>query len=165
MQASGDRLAEGININLSLTALGNVIEALVAAGKRHIPYRDSKLTRLLQDSLGGNTKTVMVRRQLCFVGIQCAQGHSMWTHADLGSRTHACTRLLASRSSTLQLLYSGAKSCDCHRRTHSQHCQYDSSALSSPAELGREQQDVCTASHCNRSVHAGGQRGPRGLEL
>ena len=59
-QAAGARLAEGININLSLTALGNVIEALVAAGSRHVPYRDSKLTRLLQDSLGGNTKTVMV---------------------------------------------------------------------------------------------------------
>eukprot|EP00892_Ulva_mutabilis_P004653 jgi/Ulvmu1/255/UM001_0259.1 len=59
-QASGSRLNEGIKINLSLTALGNVIEALVAAGDRHVPYRDSKLTRLLQDSLGGNTKTVMV---------------------------------------------------------------------------------------------------------
>jgi hypothetical protein len=64
-QASGERLAEGININLSLTALGNVIEALVAAGPRHVPYRDSKLTRLLQDSLGGNTKTVMVCCSSC----------------------------------------------------------------------------------------------------
>lgn len=61
-QATGNRLAEGIKINMSLTALGNVIEALVAARRdRHVPYRDSKLTRLLQDSLGGNTKTVMVR--------------------------------------------------------------------------------------------------------
>ncbi|GMH91959.1 hypothetical protein TL16_g12208 [Triparma laevis f. inornata] len=59
--ASGDRLKEGAKINLSLSALGNVISVL-ADGKsgKHIPYRDSKLTRLLQDSLGGNTKTLMM---------------------------------------------------------------------------------------------------------
>ena len=58
--AKGDRLKEATKINLSLSALGNVISALVDAKRSHIPYRDSKLTRLLQDSLGGNTKTVMV---------------------------------------------------------------------------------------------------------
>lgn len=58
--ATGDRLAEGAAINLSLSALGNVISALVDGKSQHIPYRDSKLTRLLQDSLGGNSKTVMV---------------------------------------------------------------------------------------------------------
>jgi len=57
--ATGDRLKEATKINLSLSALGNVISALVDARSSHIPYRDSKLTRLLQDSLGGNTKTVM----------------------------------------------------------------------------------------------------------
>ena len=50
-QASGDRLKEGAKINLSLSALGNVISALVDGKIAHIPYRDSKLTRLLQDSL------------------------------------------------------------------------------------------------------------------
>ncbi len=59
-QASGQRLKEATKINLSLSALGNVISALVAGSARHIPYRDSQLTRLLQDSLGGNTKTVML---------------------------------------------------------------------------------------------------------
>jgi Kinesin motor domain len=59
-QAVGDRLKEANKINLSLSALGNVISALVDGKSSHIPYRDSKLTRLLQDSLGGNTKTVMV---------------------------------------------------------------------------------------------------------
>ncbi|CAK4874878.1 unnamed protein product [Aphanomyces euteiches] len=58
--ATGARLKEGCKINLSLSALGNVISALVDGKGKHIPYRDSKLTRLLQDSLGGNTKTVMV---------------------------------------------------------------------------------------------------------
>lgn len=59
-QATGDRLKEANKINLSLSALGNVISALVDGKSSHIPYRDSKLTRLLQDSLGGNTKTVMI---------------------------------------------------------------------------------------------------------
>uniref|UniRef100_A0A7E4ZSY9 Kinesin-like protein n=1 Tax=Panagrellus redivivus TaxID=6233 RepID=A0A7E4ZSY9_PANRE len=59
--ATGERFKEGIKINLSLSALGNVISALVD-GKENseVPYRDSKLTRLLKDSLGGNSKTVMV---------------------------------------------------------------------------------------------------------
>ena len=49
-------------INKSLTALGKVIKSLTetAKGSRHIPYRDSKLTRILQDSLGGNSRTTMI---------------------------------------------------------------------------------------------------------
>jgi hypothetical protein len=58
--ATGDRLKEAAKINLSLTALGNVIAALVDGKSQHIPYRDSKLTRLLQDSLGGNAKTMVI---------------------------------------------------------------------------------------------------------
>jgi Kinesin motor domain len=59
-EAEGQRLKEAVNINLSLSALGNVISALVDAKSKHIPYRDSKLTKILQDSLGGNSKTVMI---------------------------------------------------------------------------------------------------------
>ncbi|KAM9841967.1 kinesin-like protein KIF3B [Aulostomus maculatus] len=58
--AKGRRLKEATKINLSLSALGNVISALADGKSTHVPYRDSKLTRLLQDSLGGNAKTVMI---------------------------------------------------------------------------------------------------------
>ena len=59
--ATGKRLEESKKINQSLSALGNVIAALTDSKARsHIPYRDSKLTRLLEDSLGGNCKTTMV---------------------------------------------------------------------------------------------------------
>ncbi|KAK7485932.1 hypothetical protein BaRGS_00022798 [Batillaria attramentaria] len=61
-RAEGDRFKEGVNINRGLLALGNVISALGEDTQKrgHIPYRDSKLTRLLQDSLGGNSHTLMV---------------------------------------------------------------------------------------------------------
>nr|XP_034332234.1 kinesin-like protein KIF21B isoform X6 [Crassostrea gigas] len=60
--ATGDRAKEGISINCGLLALGNVISALGDKAKKgsHVPYRDSKLTRLLQDSLGGNSRTLMI---------------------------------------------------------------------------------------------------------
>ena len=55
----GARFREGSNINKSLLALGNCINAL-ADGAKYIPYRNSKLTRLLKDSIGGNCRTVMI---------------------------------------------------------------------------------------------------------
>ena len=58
-KTSDEALKEGININLSLTTLGNVINLLVK-GAPHVPYRNSKLTKLLSDSLGGNSKTLMI---------------------------------------------------------------------------------------------------------
>ncbi len=59
--ATGQRLEECKKINQSLAALGNVISALSSkANRSHVPYRNSKLTRLLEDSLGGNCKTTMI---------------------------------------------------------------------------------------------------------
>ncbi|GAB5033314.1 kinesin-like protein kif15 [Nannochloropsis oceanica] len=58
--ATGDRLKEASSINKSLSALGNVINALVSGRTRYVPYRDSRLTFLLRDSLGGNAKTFLV---------------------------------------------------------------------------------------------------------
>lgn len=58
-QVEGDQLKEAGFINKSLSALGNVMEALDRKAS-HVPYRDSKLTYLLQDSLGGNSRTMMV---------------------------------------------------------------------------------------------------------
>ena len=67
----GVRLFEGANINKSLLTLGNCINALCEANekgiKTYIPYRDSKLTRLLKDSLGGNARTVMIANVSPFI--------------------------------------------------------------------------------------------------
>ena len=54
------RISELTHINKSLSTLGNCIAALTQRGRQHVPYRDSKLTRLLQDSLGGNTRTMFI---------------------------------------------------------------------------------------------------------
>lgn len=60
-QATGERFREGININKGLLALGNVISQLGEGDPTaYVGYRDSKLTRLLQDSLGGNSITLMI---------------------------------------------------------------------------------------------------------
>ena len=61
-KVDGERLREGCNINKSLHALGNVINSLVESTKKkkYIPFRDSKLTFFLKDSLGGNSKTKLL---------------------------------------------------------------------------------------------------------
>ncbi|KAJ3489070.1 hypothetical protein NLI96_g2382 [Meripilus lineatus] len=58
--ASGQTLEEAKKINKSLSALGMVINALTDSKAKHIPYRDSKLTRILQESLGGNSRTTLI---------------------------------------------------------------------------------------------------------
>lgn len=58
--AAGKRLEEAKNINKSLTVLGQVINSLTDGKSTHVPYRDSKLTRVLQEALGGNSKTSLI---------------------------------------------------------------------------------------------------------
>ncbi|CAI5982296.1 unnamed protein product [Closterium sp. NIES-65] len=73
----GERLREAQSINLSLSALGNVISALASGPGGHIPYRSHKLTMLMSDSLGGNAKTLML------VNVSPAQGNLSETHNSL----------------------------------------------------------------------------------
>jgi len=60
MEGYNKHVKELTAINKSLSCLGNVISALTTTARTHVPYRDSKLTRILQDSLGGNTKTIVI---------------------------------------------------------------------------------------------------------
>eukprot|EP00753_Platysulcus_tardus_P008649 PLAT16150.1.p2 GENE.PLAT16150.1~~PLAT16150.1.p2 ORF type:complete len:657 (+),score=394.15 PLAT16150.1:1770-3740(+) len=82
--ASGTQLAELRSINLSLSCLGNCIAAL-SERKKHIPYRDSKLTRLLQQSLGGNARTTLV------VTIGPSSAHATETRSSLQFGQRAMT--------------------------------------------------------------------------
>ena len=76
--AVGATLKEGININKSLLVVGNVISALREEGKKNnfVPYRDSKLTRILQDSLGGNSRTSMIA---CVSPAECNRDETLNT--------------------------------------------------------------------------------------
>lgn len=60
-QTTGERLKEGISINKSLSCLGKCISALTANDASRVPYRESTLTKILMNALGGNSKTIMVR--------------------------------------------------------------------------------------------------------
>ncbi|WIA35058.1 hypothetical protein OEZ86_003547 [Tetradesmus obliquus] len=74
---TGARFAEGVSINRGLLELGNVINALTeGTARRHIPYRNSKLTRLLQDSLGGNSETLFIA---CISPADLNRDHSIST--------------------------------------------------------------------------------------
>jgi len=81
--AEGGRLKEGININYGLLVLGNVISALGDEARKgsHVPYRDSKLTRMLQDSIGGNSRTLMIA---CISPADCnfAESYNTITYAN-----------------------------------------------------------------------------------
>lgn len=70
-EAGGQLAKESVNINQSLSCLANVISALTSKGKVHIPYRDSQLTKLLKDSLGGNCKTLMIAN--CHQAFSCVR--------------------------------------------------------------------------------------------
>lgn len=97
--ATGQRLKEATKINLSLSTLGNVISALVDGKSTHVPYRNSKLTRLLQDSLGGNSKTMMVRvLEQCREHV-CEMALVLWCSGALVLRALKKTNDLISESS------------------------------------------------------------------
>ncbi|KAM4640237.1 LOW QUALITY PROTEIN: kinesin-like protein KIF18B [Amazona ochrocephala] len=107
----GERLREGANINRSLLALINVINVLAGAkGKKsHIPYRDSKLTRLLKDCIGGNCCTVMV----------AAVSHSVLAYEDTYN-----TLKYASRAKEIKLsLKSTTRSSDSHMCEYVEICE------------------------------------------
>ncbi|XP_057173760.1 kinesin-like protein KIF18B [Ursus arctos] len=109
--AKGERLREGANINRSLLALINVLNALADAKgrKSHVPYRDSKLTRLLKDSIGGNCHTVMI----------AAISPSSLTYEDTYN-----TLKYADRAKEIKLaLKSNVISLDCHISQYATICQ------------------------------------------
>uniref|UniRef100_A0A452FGP8 Kinesin-like protein n=1 Tax=Capra hircus TaxID=9925 RepID=A0A452FGP8_CAPHI len=109
--AKGERLREGANINRSLLALINVLNALADAKgrKSHVPYRDSKLTRLLKDSIGGNCRTVMI----------AAISPSSLTYEDTYN-----TLKYADRAKEIKLsLKSNVISLDCHISQYATVCQ------------------------------------------
>ncbi|XP_055982545.1 kinesin-like protein KIF18B [Sorex fumeus] len=109
--AKGERLREGANINRSLLALVNVLNALADAKgrKSHVPYRDSKLTRLLKDSLGGNCRTVMV---------------AAVSPSSLSLEDTYNTLKYASRAKEIKLsLKSNVVSLDCHFSQYATICQ------------------------------------------
>ncbi|NXA56020.1 KI18B protein, partial [Nothocercus julius] len=123
-KARGERLREGANINRSLLALINVINALADAKskKSHVPYRDSKLTRLLKDSIGGNCRTVMI----------AAVSPSALAYEDTYN-----TLKYANRAKDIKLaLKSNVLSLDCHISKYAVICeQLKAEVRSFPANL------------------------------
>ena len=92
-QAEGHRLEEAKTINKSLSALGNVINSLTDSNRDHVPYRDSKLTRILQQSLGGACFAVSCRVVVCSALGRCGV---VWFRALLCcvmQSPHACSSM------------------------------------------------------------------------
>merc|ERR1712072_670593 len=81
-EVTGEQMKEAQSINKSLTALGDVIEAL-SKNSKHVPYRNHKLTQLLSDSIGGNAKTLM------FVNCSPVAGNSDETNSSLSYAARA----------------------------------------------------------------------------
>jgi kinesin family member 5 len=99
--SSGQQLEEAKTINKSLSALGMVINALTDEKSTHVPYRDSKLTRLLQDSLGGNAKTVLI------IAVSPSSFNAMETISTLRFGTRAKSienKVEVNRSRTVEML-------------------------------------------------------------
>ncbi|XP_004374503.2 kinesin-like protein KIF18B [Trichechus manatus latirostris] len=158
--AKGERLREGANINRSLLALINVLNALADAKgrKSHVPYRDSKLTRLLKDSIGGNCRTVMI----------AAVSPSSLAYEDTYN-----TLKYADRAKEIKLtLKSNVVSLDCHISQYATICQqlqaevatlreklqaYEAGARAPQQELPRSPRLALPQSHqpCTPELHPG----------
>ena len=105
-QNRGQRLKEGAAINRSLLALGNVINALSSGNKgRYVNYRDSKLTRLLKDSLGGNSKTCMIAH-VTPSNLSYDETYNTLVYANRAK--NITTRITQSRPRSADQLYSNA---------------------------------------------------------
>ena len=90
-QNRGKRMIEGAHINRSLLALGNCINALAGNGRaQYVNYRDSKLTRLLKDALGGNCRTVMIAH-ISPASLSFEESHNTLVYAERAS--HIKTRV------------------------------------------------------------------------
>ncbi|KAJ0959842.1 hypothetical protein J5N97_000453 [Dioscorea zingiberensis] len=112
----GSYLARGIHINKGLLALGNVISALGDEKKRkeggHVPYRDSKLTRLLQDSLGGNSKTDDCRIEHLQTELLFYRGDASAPYEELQILKHKVSLLEASNMELRQELQGRRITCE-----------------------------------------------------
>jgi len=91
MKNTGQRLVEGANINRSLLALGKCINALSTNPNKYVPYRESKLTRLLKESLGGNCRTVIIAN----VSPSWSYYDDTWNTLQYANRAHEITSKVA----------------------------------------------------------------------
>ncbi|KFO25250.1 Kinesin-like protein KIF18B [Fukomys damarensis] len=138
--ARGERLREGANINRSLLALISVLNALAdAKGRRaHVPYRDSKLTRLLKDSLGGNCRTVMIANI---------------SPADLAYEDTYNTLKYADRAKEIRLtLKSNVVTLDCHISHYVSVCQQLRAEVAALRKKLQEYEVTAQAPSCSLSL-------------
>ena len=140
---SGEELEEAKHINKSLSALGNVLNALTDRKAGLVPYRDSKLTLMLQDALGGNSKTMMIT---CINPKQDSLSHSM-VALQYATRAKAVTNLTSvnldeDKSSQIELLK--RQLADLQRRLADRKLEYDAVSSHDAAEMAEKAAQVRT---------------------
>ena len=140
---SGEELEEAKHINKSLSALGNVLNALTDKKAGLVPYRDSKLTLMLQDALGGNSKTMMIT---CINPKQDSLSHSM-VALQYATRAKAVTNLTSvnldeDKSSQIELLK--RQLADLQRRLADRKLEYDAVSSHDAAAMAEKAAQVRT---------------------